>query len=122
MAFWVILHDTLSHRLHDHGFPGFGRSHNHRALTLTKRAEKINDPVRQLRLVAPGASALKNELLVWVHRAQLIELGASLCVFGRAVIHERQVGERRALPATRALANDAHEFIAGTETVSLDDA
>jgi hypothetical protein len=57
-----------------------------------------------------------------MHRAEAIEVRPILRLLGRSPVHEAEVGERRALPALRAVADVADEFVSGAEPELVDDA
>jgi hypothetical protein len=111
VALWAVLDDTFSDGLENHSLTGLGRRNYHGPLSLTKRAKQIDYPIRKFRFAPEFSTTLQNQLIIWVHRAELLKFRSPLSLIGWIVIHESQVSERWALPGPSLTCNNTHQLV-----------
>ena len=121
MAFGIVCNDALGHGLENGGLSGLGRRHDHRALSLAKRTDEIDDPVGIVWLTEHRSPAFEHELLIRVCSTKPLELGARSHVLRRPVVDALQMRERRALSVS-SLPDDTHQLVSGTKAELLDHA
>ena len=121
MTLGIVLDDPLCDSLHDHSLTGLRRSDDHGSLPLSEWAEEVYDPVGELGLTAPGASALQNQLFVRVRCTQAAKLRSSGSFLRRTVVHQRDVCEGRTLACPHGCRDNTHEFVADPQTKLLND-
>ena len=103
-------------------FPALAGRHDHRALALPERAEKVDHPVRVVRLPAVGRHpALENQMLARMHGRQPRETRAVAGLVRRPTVDELESGQRRSLAVLRTSADETPEFVARPESEAGDD-
>tara|TARA_B100000405_G_scaffold258379_1_gene193293 strand:+ start:99 stop:365 length:267 start_codon:yes stop_codon:yes gene_type:complete len=87
----MIFYNPFRDRLHDRCLTGLSWCYDHCALPLPNRTKNVDDTIGQFRFATPLSSALKDKLLIRVHRTQLTEFSTPLSILWRLIIDSGQI-------------------------------